>query len=282
MLITTTIRHVIWSEPGKAWRILATDAGTAKGPCGWDVQPGERVKLDGEYKTSKFNGSQEFVFKSAMIDIPEDARALLDYAVSITDGMGPTTAAKIWEKYGADWPKIADPEIKGLRGTAKLNWRLTLDQIDHKQNQAKTVAFLIGRGCTMAMAMAAWEAWKDETFAKVSADVYCLADLPRYGFKAIDGAISQAFGIANNDPRRYTAATLYAIKENATTGNTFTTLPIVLKLLQKHCPDAMDHAEAAIEKLVNAERLVREADGFALVEDWTDEHTISARFANAV
>ena len=71
-IIKTKLERMIYRKADSGWCIVKIQHGTAKGVIGWDAKDGELLKLEGEWKKSAYNGSNEFNFKAAMPDIPED------------------------------------------------------------------------------------------------------------------------------------------------------------------------------------------------------------------
>jgi hypothetical protein len=115
---------------------------------------------------------------------------------------------------------IAENTVPRLKGKVYANFRLQLETLRDKSEEANVVATLRGKGATVKMACAAWEQWKSETLGVVHADCYRLAELAGYGFKDVDRAIRQAYGIADSDKRRIRAAVVYALRRITDAGDT--------------------------------------------------------------
>lgn len=205
------------SDPD-AWYILITEHGACKGRMAWRPQESEALILEGEW--AAYKGEREFAFKSARLDVPTDPRDQLHYVCVRTVGLGPAAEQLIWERAGASWQTIADGDIPRLHGKVYQNFKLQLEALAGKAEEARVVAALMGKGATMNMACRAWEQWKDATLGVVNADCFRLAELEGYGFKDVDKEIRRAYGIADDDKRRIRAAVVYALRRLTDPGDT--------------------------------------------------------------
>ncbi|HEY5140037.1 MAG TPA: helix-hairpin-helix domain-containing protein, partial [Methylococcales bacterium] len=210
--ITVKIEKIQYSKPDTKWRILKTDAGKATGVISFDVKDGDMVQLSGEWKISNFDGANEFVFKLALMAVPEDSRALLHYAIEITKGLGGTAESRIWGKYGEEWPQSDLSEVHSLTDAARFNWITTLERLKSQKEQTQAISFLLAKGCTLNMSTVAWNRWGVKTVSTVQGNCYELTELPYYGFVVVDEKIRPQFGILDADPRRIEAAILYSMQ----------------------------------------------------------------------
>ena len=255
---------------------------TAKGAIEFDPRPGDPLELEGDWKVSEFPGSmgrEEFVFKTAMLSIPEDPRALLHYACQITKGIGPVKETEIWEKYGTAWREQATLDVKGITESTQWAWGDTLKRLKEQNLQTQAMAFLLAKGCSMNMANAAFKAWGANTVGVTEANCYALTDLPHYGFGHVDESIRVAFGIGDNDPRRVQAAILYVLGQVVDAGDTVALWSEVAARVAGMIPGAVKMIDAAVAELVKAEKVVvMHGELLALKADWTNEDAIWGRF----
>jgi hypothetical protein len=274
------VDRVLCKKPEKNWFLLKTSIGICKGVVSWDPQMGDLLRLEGAWQISSFNGANEFVFKCALPDIPEDSRALLNYAITITKGMGLAAEALIWEKYGDKWQEIQEPEVPRITEETLFNWQDTLRRLDQHRAKSATLAALMAKGCTLNMSAAAFEKWEEQAYAIVAKDPYQLAELPHYGFSAVDGDIRRAFGIEDNDIRRLDAAVLYVLGKVGDQGNTLADIVEVREEILKICADCSDRLEDSLSRLVMAEKIsIFAPTSVCLIEDWRNEKLIWERFA---
>jgi hypothetical protein len=195
--------------------------GVAKGKMSWRPQENEQLILDAEYATYK--GEKEIAFKSARLDVPTESRDMLRYCVNRTPGAGAAMEALIWSHSGAAWMDIQENAVPRLKGRVYANFKLQIEGLAQKSEEAKVVATLCGKGATQNMACKAWELWKGETLGIVNADCFRLAELEGYSFKDCDKAIRQSYGIADDDKRRIRAAVIYALRRLTNAGDTVVT-----------------------------------------------------------
>lgn len=196
-------------KPKAEWYILRTSRGTAKGTMPWRPQEGERLELEGRWEA--YRGQREFRFVSARPDVPVDPRDALHYACERTLGIGPSLEQAIWDTAGEKWAEIQSGDVRLLTDRVLARLRETVAMMKREAEMSEAMAWLLGKGCTMAMAGAAWERWGVQTVGMVQADCYVLCDLHGYGFCHVDRSVRHMFGIGDGDFRRVRAAVLYAM-----------------------------------------------------------------------
>lgn len=276
--ITVKVERIAFRKPDSLWTIALTDRGTIKGVIGFDVKEGDHVRLEGTWKHSDFNGKDEFDFRGAMLHLPEDPRALLTYAVSMTKGLGEAKELAIWEKYGAEWRNQETLDLPGMGESVQFHWQDTLRRLKEQGEQTQAIAFLLSHGCTLNLATVAWETWRADTAGKVNADPYALCDLPRYGFAWVDANVRPRFGIEPSDPRRVDAAIAYVMGNLAEKQGTAIPGRDVCEATQV-LVSSNGKFEIRIEAMCRAEKLVRLPSGcLALKKDWENEAAIWERW----
>lgn len=278
--ITVTVQKTIYRKPDTNWCILKTSAGICKGVVPFELNDGDCLKLEGKWKVSQFNGDNEFVFNTALPDVPADKRALLHYAVELTKGMGIATEERIWNAYGEKWFEHQDLAlVMGISEAVRFCWSDTMLRLTEQAEQTQAIAFLLSHKCTLNMASLAWTNWKTNTISKVHANPFVLADLPHHGFQDVDRGIRQSFDISEDDPRRIDAAVLYVI---TTLNDKFGTLierTILVGELEKIIPNSSKKIDESSARLIAAEKIIMPAsDCFALKIDYEREGQIWQRF----
>jgi len=227
--ITATVRKIVYPRSGAlaeftGFAVFKTDRGTVVGEFAWLPKLGQTFDFFGRYQHSPKHHGEQFKAESATLIVPTDPRDLLAYAASITAGIGPAKEAEIWLRYGNDWQSATDlDQIAGIRPAARKAWRETLQRIVSERDRSQAIAYLLGIDCTPKMAEAAWQRWERDTIGIVSGNPYNLAALPHFGFHDVDTGPRLALKIADEDPRRHDAATLYALGTITASGNTIAT-----------------------------------------------------------
>lgn len=195
------------------WYVLHTTAGKVVGSSRIVPERGHTYTFDGDYAV--YQGQQNFRFRAFSERVPDDPRALLDYACSVTKGLGPAYAAKIWAQHGARW--VDAFHCRGNYSNRELALRETLQRLQADQARSKTVAQLLALGATNLIAESAYEAWKKETLTLVRQNIYILSRLPGQSFKTIDDRFRERLNIPFQSPLRVKSAVEYAINHEAET-----------------------------------------------------------------
>jgi exodeoxyribonuclease V alpha subunit len=261
------------SDPD-AWYILVTDQGACKGRIPWRPNPDDSLILEGDWTT--YRGEREFSFKSAAINVPTDPRDMLRYVSERTPGMGPAMESTIWATLGAGWMKAQPGDVPRLSGKLMEEFRRNIELLATKGVEANTIATLMGKGCTMNMACAAWAMWGPETIGIVNSDPFRLAELANYGFRDVDTRVRQHFGIENNDTRRIRAGVVYCLRRLTDQGDTLVEWESLytqaVGLLGGHSGLISECTKELFEN--GTLKSFPECRGVALAKDWAAEDMI--------
>jgi exodeoxyribonuclease V alpha subunit len=193
----------------------------AKGDMLFRPKIGEHLKLTGEWK--EWNGTRQFAFRNCEIVIPVNPRDMLRYACELTKGFGPSLEEAIWKAKGEDWQDLAEGDVKGITPAKLQDFRATIEEIGVREQQSRTIAWLMGHGLTANFAQGAWVTFGKDCISLVEINPYNLTKVPQYGFAAVDNGVRQTFGIEDNDPRRIDAGIMYCIGILTERGNTVVT-----------------------------------------------------------
>lgn len=286
----TLIGTVQEVKPGKTWLYRKEDSlwtilnllpdtsmkkCAVKGVIKFEPKHGDRLKLTGTWKKSDFNGAMEFHFRTCELNLPTSPRALLSYACTITKGLGPVREQEIWDRYGDTWPDQDLTSLDGISESVRYAWKDTLARLVEEQTKSQAVAFLVEHGCTLTVALKAWDRWEEETIGVIQDDPYKLADLPFCGFHTVEKGIRQSFGLHDTDPRRTKAAVLYVLESQLPSGpenngGTWHEEGIVIKAASE-CLGHDAGIVQAIEALVAAGQVVSIEGGYAMKADAENE-----------
>jgi len=240
----------------------------------WRPEEGDQLILTGEWAV--FKGNREFAFKTARLDIPTQPRDQLHYVCTRTKRLGAAAEELIWSHYGDDWQNADGKTVPRLAGRVYEEFRLQIESLNDKSQEAGVVAALMGKGATIAMATAAWTRWKLETMGVVGADCYRLAELDGYGFKDVDIKIRVAYGIADGDPRRIRAGVICALRRLTDKGDTL----VMWDDLYKHAAGMLAGHNEMIGEVTGAMfedgtlKAFADCSGVALAADWDAECAI--------
>ena len=259
--ITGMVDHIVFCNDDNGWTVLELDTNdaivTVVGTFP-QIQVGETLRVQGNWVNHPSFGPQ-FKATASESTLPTDATAILRYLASgAVKGIGPATAARIVDYFGADALRILEEEpqelakIKGI----SLSKAREMGQSFCSQFGLREIVMTFGSyGLTPNEALRCWKKFGPSTLTKIKANPYllCTSGL-RIGFEKAD-QINIALGGDNLDGNRVEAGVQYVLRHNL--GNGHTCLP-----RDKVIPTAMsllDVPEVAVDAAVN-----RMVEGFQL------------------
>jgi len=204
---------------------------------------GEHLKLTGKW--TEWNGTRQFDFRNCEIVIPVNPRDMLRYACELTKGFGPSLEEAIWKAKGEDWQDLAEGDVKGITPAKLQDFRATIEEIGVREQQSRTIAWLMGHGLTANFAQGAWVTFGKDCISLVEINPYNLTKVPQYGFAAVDNGVRQTFGIEDNDPRRIDAGIMYCMGILTERGNTVVTWYELANECANKLPQINDNVIAA-------------------------------------
>lgn len=189
-----------------------------------ELQPGESVRLQGEWSNHPQYGRQ---FRAEVVTQirPADAEAIRRYLGSgLIKGIGPVTARKIVDTFGADTLDVLDrtpDRMLEVGGVGKHRARLIAEAWVEQQHIKEVMLFLQGHGISTGLAVKIYKQYGDQAIAIVSRDPYRLAaDIFGIGFKTAD-KIAQDLGLPADAPARIAAGLAYVLNEATNDGHVF-------------------------------------------------------------
>ena len=251
--ITGMVDHIVFCNEDNGWTVLELDTKdsivTVVGTFP-QVQVGETLRVQGSWVNHPSFGPQ-FKATASESTLPTDATAILRYLASgAVKGIGPATAARIVDRFGADALRILEEEpqelakIKGI----SLSKAREMGQSFCAQFGLREVVMTFGSyGLSPNEALRCWKKFGPSTLTKIKANPYllCTSGL-RIGFEKAD-QINLALGGDNLDGNRIEAGVQYVLRHNL--GNGHTCLP-----RDKVIPTAMsllDVPEVAVDAAIN-------------------------------
>ena len=209
-------------------RVSISDARKTQTVVGNCAAPnaGEEIAARGEWIEDDQYGSQ---FRASEISTsePDNLKGIERYLGSgLIDGIGPTYAKKLVNKFGPEVFNIIDDrskrleEVEGIgpkrRKEIKKSW-------EKQKSVRKIMVFLHQHGISTARAVRIYKTYGDESIKKLKNNPYRLShDLHGVGFKTAD-AIASKLGINFDDWSRIEAGLQFALQ--TATGNGHCALP---------------------------------------------------------
>src|SRR5712692_7309276 len=220
-----------------------------------ELTPGEHVRLQGQWIAHADYGRQFRVEKCEQT-LPATVEGIRRYLGSgLIKGVGPKTADRIVQTFGAETLAVIDTQPQRLREVPDIGpkrYRLITDAWDAQKHIKEVMVFLQGHGVSTGLAVKIYKQYGDESLRVVRADPYQLArDIWGIGFRTAD-KIARALGLPADAPSRLEAGLAYALGEKADDGNVFVPEPELvqtaaelLEVAPELLPPALDRLEAA-------------------------------------
>lgn len=196
-----------------------------------DVQVGAEVKLEGKYEKTKYG--VQYAFESYEMSVPQSMEGLEKYLGSgLIRGVGPVTARKIVEHFGADTLDVLEYAPQKLQQVSGISEKKAIEIgfsfKEHREVQ-NTIILLQGYNITTNMALKIYNVYHEKTADIIKNNPYKLVeDIDGIGFATAD-KIAQNAGLPQDSTFRIRAGLIYVLKTSCEkNGNTY--LPKVMLL----------------------------------------------------
>ncbi len=192
--------------------------------------------------------------------MPQDEESIVCYLASgVLKGVGPSTAARLVDKFGADTLRIIEEEpeklttIKGI--TAKKAMEISA-AFRSLTGLRRVMEFLSRYDLPVTLAMGLLRAYGDETLEKLKDNPYLLTD-ERCGVDFSDAdQIALSMGFDGDSPCRVEAAVLYELNHNLTNGHVFLPRPKLIAATMELIGVTEETAEKALDDLTERRAVV--------------------------
>ena len=264
-----TVQSVIFENEDNGYTVLTLlcdDTGevvTAVG-CLPQCVPGEHLALTGAWTEHPSYGSQLTV-DAAERRMPETEDEILAFLSSgAVKGVGPSTAAKLVQRFGADtlWVMEHEPEkLKAVKGITAPKAAEMAEQLRARMALRRVMDFLTYYDLPASMAVALLRAFGPATVDRLKTNPYLLVD-ERFGvpFSTAD-EIAIALGIGGEDERRLEAALTYELSHNLGNGHVFLPREKLLAATAALVDVAPDAVEAALDTMIDRHAFCQSAVG---------------------
>ena len=262
--LTGTVEHIVFCNEDNGWTVLELDTGnTLETVVGVlpQVQPGETLRLQGAWTEHPSFGRQ---FKATACEstLPTDATAILRYLASgAVKGVGPATAARIVDRFGADSLRILEEEPQELAGIKGISLAKAMEISRSFCSQfglREVVMTFATYGLTPNEALRCWKRFGPTTLARIKANPYLLCTPGLYiGFERAD-ALCMSLNGDKLDPHRLEAGITYVLRHNLNNGHTCLprdkVLPTAVTLL--NVPE--EAVDSVLTRMLEGRELYRE------------------------
>lgn len=259
--LTGMVDHIVFCNDDNGWTVLELDTGEAVVTVVGTfprVQVGETLRVQGSWTNHPSFGTQ---FKATACEstLPTDASAILRYLASgAVKGIGPATAARIVDRFGADTLRILEEEpqeLAKIKGISLSKAREMGQSFCSQFGLREVVMTFSSYGLSPNEALRCFKKFGPSTLTKIKANPYllCTAGL-RIGFERAD-QICLSQGGDTLDAHRLEAGVQYVLRHNLGNGHTCLprdkVIPTAMKLLE--VPEAS--VDAAVNRMIESFQL---------------------------
>ena len=252
-----TVQSVIFQNEENGYTVLrlVTEEGeliTVVGciPC---AAPGEHLGVSGTWETHPQHGTQ---LRAEEVErrLPEDAEELISYLGSgICKGLGPATARRLVERFGAETADVISSQPEKLRLIKGITARRAMEiseSFRRHMGLRRLMAFLAQYGLPPVLAVRLRQIYGDGALDAIRRDPYLLsADAGGLPFSAAD-EIAMSMGFSARSPERLRSALLFELSHNEGNGHVFLPRPKLLAATAQLLGDE-DGVEEALDTLID-------------------------------
>ena len=219
-------------------------------PC---AAAGEGMTVTGVWVEHPTYGPQ-LTAESVERRMPQEARDVAAYLGSgILKGVGPATAQRLVDRFGADTLRVIEEEperLQTLKGiTAKRAMELSA-ALRALTGLRQVMEFLARYDLPVHLAMAVQRTYGDGAMQALRDDPYLLSRR-QYGVDfAVTDAIALSMGFSGDDPCRLDAAVLYELSHNLNNGHVFLPREKLVLAASQLIGVEPDAVELALDKLI--------------------------------
>ena len=226
-------------------------------PC---AAAGEGMTVTGVWSVHPVHGSQ-LTAESVERRMPEREEDMIAYLSSgILKGVGPATAQRLVERFGADTLLVIEQEPERLRcikGITAQRAKELSDAFRALTGLRQLMEFLARYDLPVYLAMPLQRTYGDGAIQALRDDPYILSRA-QYGVDfSIADEIAISLGFGGDDPCRLRAALTYELEHNAANGHVFLPREKLLFATSQLLAVTPDELELALDKLI---------EGFGVVE----------------
>ena len=287
IIIEGTIEGIVYSNPENGYSVIDLSADgalvTAVG-----IMPsccvGEKIRLKGEWTTHPTFGKQ---FKASECErsMPKSAADMLKYLSSGTiKGIGPSTAAKIVERFGDRTFDVMENEpelLSSIKGISRQKAEEIGERFKSQFAVREVIIALEKYNMNSAECLNAYKAFGANAIERITENPYILCTR-KVGmrFERVD-EIAESFPVAVKSLYRYRAGILHILRHNLSNGHTC--LPrekLIIPALELLGTERAETQEI-IDDLIEDKEIVEVFHGdksyLFLPEEYYDEKTIADR-----
>ncbi len=223
---------------------------------------GERLMVTGKWSTHASYGRQ---FEAEFLErlMPQTTMEILSYLSSrVIKGIGPRSAARIVDHFGDQTLLIMEREPQRLAevsGISEKRARAIGEEFKLQVGMRQLMEFFALHHLPAELAVRTYKLYGDSTIELLYDDPYLLMDEELEApFGAVD-RFAIELGVAGDDPRRIEAGILFELNYNLTAGHSFLPEEKLIAATAQLLSVPGEGVQEAIGRLLEGERLVRDA-----------------------
>ncbi|MDO5484676.1 MAG: AAA family ATPase, partial [Desulfovibrionaceae bacterium] len=264
-ILQGTVSAVVYQNYENGYAVLRLNVGGGQAVTVVGTIPlpvvGERLMVTGKWSNHANYGRQfEAEFLERMM--PQTAMEIMSYLSSrVIKGVGPKTAARIVEHFGAETLLVMEREPERLAevpGISREKAKAIGEEFKLQVGMRQLMEFFAVHHLPAELAVRAYKLYGDSTIDLLYDDPYLLME---EGLEAPFGAVDRfaiELGVAGDDPRRVEAGILFELSYNLTAGHSFLPQDKLIPATAQLLSVGDDVVTGALERLLEAGRLVRE------------------------
>ena len=261
-----TIHSIIFQNPESGYTVLRllTEDGevvTVVGcvPC---AAPGERLVVYGRWEQHPQHGEQ---LRAVELErsLPEDEEEIFAYLSSgVCKGMGPATARRVVDLFGAEALDILEREperLTAVRGVTAKKAQEIGESFRHHMGLRRLMAFLAQYQLPPVLALRLRQRYGGGALEKIKENPYLLSgDTCGVEFSLTD-EIAMSMGVAADSDFRVQAAVTFELSHNENNGHVFLPREKLIAATAQLLDCPMELGESALDALVERGDVVRES-----------------------
>lgn len=223
---------------------------------------GERLMVTGKWSNHSNYGRQ---FEAEFLErlMPQTTMEILNYLSSrVIKGIGPKMAARIVERFGDQTLAVMEREPERLAevaGISREKARAIGEEFRLQVGMRQIMEFFALHHLPAELAVRTYKRYGDSTIELLYDDPYLLMDEElEADFAAVD-QFAIDLGVAGDDPRRVEAGVQFELNYNLTGGHSFLPEDKLAAATARLLHVEEDAVRQALERLLEAERLNRDA-----------------------
>ncbi len=226
------------------------------------VSPGESLRFRGRFTEHPVHG-RRFQVSSFTPVLPQTPQGITRYLGSgLIPGIGKGLAERLVQQFGAQALDVIATQSGRLRevpGIGRQRAQAIAQAVRERRDETEMMSYLHSLGLGPALAKRIRKKYGDRAVQVIREDPYLVAEeVPGIGFKTAD-AMGRASGLALDDPRRASGATLHLLGSAAEEGHVYLTRDQLIEAgAQLDVP--AERLQEAIEALAGRELVVHEGE----------------------